>query len=252
MTTATVMTPVQQDMEFYRLNDSEKRQVQEILDQMDRDGGMYRTNRDGYLVRSGAGQPIPENLIVLRGARFCVSKDGRVWRYRGKDAPKSRHRPAEGVPSRFNGVEMWRGKWRKAIGPDGKPTFAKATCLVNVEPGGVCEIGQSHIDWWRSRHGYAHPLDPPHAPTARQAAVMDSQQRVTEGMVFAKTQEAIAELMTKDGASASDASKAASAVAKNIVDADPAIVAAREAAKPKRTRKKRTNKRSNKRATDAA
>lgn len=214
----------EKDMDFYKLDRSERREVEEILDSMTRDGKLFLTDAQGRVVRDGNQDPVLAHYRILRSQRFLVCRRGRVWRYKAAGSPKDPRSPNEQVRVRYDGVEMWRGTWRPCIGPDGLPTFAKRTAFISVEAGTEVPEGHSPMEHYEIARGYKHPLDPPDAPTPTQMQAMSDKLLQVEGVVLAKAAE---EGMTPEEAKA-------------LVDADEGIQAAKEAAKrrPKRAYKK--------------
>lgn len=158
----------------YDLNDSEKRQVQEILAEMSLRGGR---------LADAAGRPIAYR--VLHGRRFLVCDKGLVWRFAAAGSPQVPGQPA-GVLRRNNAVEMWTGRWRKAVSPDGKPTYAKCLVWVPLDDHINGHPGISKLGWYRSEKGFKHPLDGPHAPAAEEIAALEGRRQAAAGAVYAR------------------------------------------------------------------
>lgn len=150
----------------YDLKPSEQHQHEEILDGIELHGGLYRTDRDGHLVTDAAGNPVPADYVVLRSRRFLVDAHSVLWRFFPEGSPKNPDAPDRGgAPWRSNRVEMWTGRWREVSGPDGSTTYAKVLSPRPIDKRINGHPGMSQIDWYRSRKGYKHPLDEPHAPS---------------------------------------------------------------------------------------
>ena len=150
-----------------KLTEAERRDVQDICDGIARDGALYAVDRDGNPVRDATGRLVPRDWQVVRGRRFLVDSSGALWRFFPRGGPKDRRNPAAGgPPRRFNGVEMWTGKWRPCVDPaTGDPTYAKRTMIVPIDPNVNAHPHVSHIEWYRAEKGFKHPFDPPDCPS---------------------------------------------------------------------------------------
>ena len=223
----------QNDVEFYGLKPSEVQQVQEIRDQLSIDGGHMT-------IVTRKGKTVPAYWKVLKTKRFLVDRRGRVWRFRQQGAPSSSLKPSQSSPTVYRGVEMWTGKWRRCIGTDGTPTYAKKTMWVSLEGNTNVPLNNSPIEWHMANRDFKHPLDEPHSPTPFDLRVLDNAVQQAEHVVYAETVKAA----TKSGMDPQEAAD----YAQGVIDADPAIAAARKAAEkaPKTRRRRKTPKRTNK------
>jgi len=155
----------------YDLNDSETRQVQEILSDMSMRGGQL-TNQ--------AGRPIAYR--VLRGRRWLVCEKGLVWRYAPEGSPQVPG--TRGGPCRRNSaVEMWTGRWRKIQQPGGKVGYAKQTVWVPLDDHVNGHAGITKLGWYRSEKGFLHPLDKPDDPTDQEIAALEGRRAVADQAV---------------------------------------------------------------------
>jgi len=158
----------------YDLNGSEIQQVQEILAEMSLRGGR---------LTDAAGRPIAYR--VLRGRRWMVCDKHLVWRYAPEGSPQVPH--ARGGPCRRNSaVEMWTGRWRKVLGADGKPTYAKQIVWVPLDDHVNGHPGISKLGWYRSEKGFSHPFDQPDAPTDEQIGQLEGRRAEAEQAVYAR------------------------------------------------------------------
>jgi len=158
----------------YDLNDSEMRQVQEILSDMSLRGGR---------LADSAGRPIAYR--VLRGRRWLVCDKGLVWRYAPEGSPQVPG--TRGGPCRRNSaVEMWTGRWRKVQGPDGEATYAKQTVWVPMDDHVNGHAGITKLGWYRSEKGFAHPFETPNAPTREQIDELEGRRVTAEQAVYAR------------------------------------------------------------------
>ena len=158
----------------YDLNGSETQQVQEILAEMSLRGGR---------LTDAAGRPIAYR--VLRGRRWMVCDKHLVWRYAPEGSPQVPH--TRGGPCRRNSaVEMWTGRWRKVLGADGKPTYAKQIVWVPLDDHVNGHPGISKLGWYRSEKGFSHPFDQPDAPTDEQIGQLEGRRAEAEQAVYAR------------------------------------------------------------------
>ncbi len=171
-----------------KVTETEKRDIREIQDRIRRDGRLYAVDRDGNYIRDASGQLVPRDYGIVRGRRFLVDAHGVVWRFFPRGGPKDRRNPAAGgPPRRYNGVEMWTGKWRPCIDPrTGRPTYAKRTAIVSLDPNVNAHPRISNIDWYRAEKGFKHPLDPPDCPSDLEIRAMDRRRLGTVEAVYAK------------------------------------------------------------------
>ncbi len=158
----------------YDLNDSEARQVQEILSDMSMRGGQL-TNQ--------AGRPIAYR--VLRGRRWVVCEKGLVWRYAPEGSPQVPGTRG-GACRRNSAVEMWTGRWRKIQGSGGVATYAKQTVWVPLDDHVNGHAGITKLGWYRSEKGFSHPLDKPDDPTSREIDELEGRRAVAEQAVYAR------------------------------------------------------------------
>ena len=158
----------------YDLNGSETQQVQEILAEMSLRGGR---------LTDAAGRPIAYR--VLRGRRWMVCDKGLVWRYAPEGSPQVPG--TRGGPCRRNSaIEMWTGRWRKVLGADGSPTYAKQIVWVPLDDHVNGHPGISKLGWYRSEKGFSHPFDQPDAPTAEQIDQIEGRRAEAEQAVYAR------------------------------------------------------------------
>lgn len=206
-----------------KLTDPERRDVQEIQDRIRRDGRLYAVDSDGNCIRDAAGQPVARDYQAVRGKRFVVDLHAVVWRFFPRGGPKDRRDPTGGgPPRRYNGVEMWTGKWRSCIDPlTGQPTYAKRTVIVPVDPNINGHPRISNIDWYRTEKGFRHPFDPPDCPSEREIQAMGRRRLGAVEAVYAKMDE-----LAKEGLDV-----------ESLKAADPAVQAAQAAAKKSRRKK---------------
>ena len=178
-----------------KITDAERRHVQAVRERIARDGGLYAVDRDGVALRDAAGQPVARDYDVIAGRRFLIDAGGTVWRFFPRGGPKDRRNPgAGGPPRRYNGVEMWTGKWRPCIDPrTGKPTYAKRTMLVPVEPNVNAHPRISNIEWYRTEKGFRHPFDLPDRPSDLEIRAMDRRRMGTVEAVYARMDELASE-----------------------------------------------------------
>jgi len=173
------------------VTESESRHVQDILSSIAQNAGMFRVDRDNIPLRDAADRLVPTDYTVVRGGRFAVHKDGRVYRYFPKGSPKDRRNPtAGGAPRRFSGVEMWTGKWRPCVNPaTGKPTYAKNLVICPVEKHVGGNEHMSGVEWAQMKRGWKHPFDLPDSPTAVETRAMDRRRANAAEAVYAKVDE---------------------------------------------------------------
>ena len=158
----------------YDLNGPETQQVQEILAEMSLRGGR---------LTDAAGRPIA--CRVLRGRRWMVCDKGLVWRYAPEGSPQVPGTRG-GTQRRNSAVEMWTGRWRKVIGADGKPTYAKQLVWVPLDDHVNGHPGISKLGWYRSEKGFSHPFDRPDAPTDEQIGQIEGRRSEAEQAVYAR------------------------------------------------------------------
>ncbi len=158
----------------YDLNGSETQQVQEILAEMSLRGGR---------LTNAAGRPIAYR--VLRGRRWMVCDKGLVWRYAPEGSPQVPGTRG-GTQRRNSAVEMWTGRWRKVVGADGKPTYAKQIVWVPMDDHVNGHPGISKLGWYRSEKGFSNPFEQPEAPTAEQIDELEGRRAEAEQAVYAR------------------------------------------------------------------
>jgi hypothetical protein len=158
----------------YDLNGSETQQVQEILAEMSLRGGR---------LTDAAGRPIAYR--VLRGRRWLVCDKHLVWRYVPEGSPQVPGTRG-GACRRNSAIEMWTGRWRKVLGADGKPTYAKQIVWVPLDDHVNGHPGISKLGWYRSEKGFSHPFDQPDAPTAEQIDELEGRRAEAEQAVYAR------------------------------------------------------------------
>ncbi len=192
-----------------KLTDAERRDVQEICDRIARDGALCAVDGDGSPVLDAAGRPVPRDWQTVRGRRFLVDSSGTIWRFLPRGGPKDRRNPAAGgPPRRFNGVEMWTGKWRPCVDPaSGKGTYAKRTMVVPIDPNINAHPHISNIEWYRTEKGFKHPFDPPDCPTEMETRGMDRRRLDIVEAVYAKMGELAADGLDVQKLKAADARK---------------------------------------------
>jgi len=155
----------------YELKPAEQRQYDEIVEGIELHGGLYRIDRDGNLLSDAGGKAIPADYVVLRSRRFLVDAHGVLWRFFAEGSPKKPDSPDRGgAPWRSNRVEMWTGRWRKVTAAGGETTWAKVLSPRPIDKRINGHPGMPQIDWYRTRKGYKHPLEGPHAPAAGDVA----------------------------------------------------------------------------------
>ena len=198
-----------------KLTETERREIQEIQDRIRQDGRLYAVDAAGNSLRDAAGQPITRDYQVVRGKRFMVDAHGILWRFFPRGGPKDRRDPTGGgPPRRYSGAEMWTGKWRPCIDPrTGRPTYAKRTVIVPIDPNVNAHPRISNVDWYRTEKGYKHPFDPPDCPSELEIRAMDRRRLGVVEAVYAKMDE-----LAKEGLDV-----------ESLKAADPAIQAARDA-----------------------
>ncbi len=217
-------------MQTYELTEPERGQHEEITARITTHGGLYHVDRDDNLLLDGAGNPVLLDYVVLRSRRFLVDPGGVLWRFFAEGSAKDPGAPGGGgAPWRNNRVEMWTGRWRAVVGPDGAVGYAKQLTARPIDKRINGHPGMSNIDWYRNVKGYKHPFDAPHAPSEQDIRLLRRRRDVTTGEVRARMDGELA----KAGLAAAPASGAAPA---GEVVGGPA---APSAAKTKR----RTNKR---------
>ena len=81
---------------------------------------------------------------------------------------------------------MWTGRWRKVMGADGKPTYAKQIVWVPLDDHVNGHPGISKLGWYRSEKGFSHPFDQPDAPTAEQIDELEGRRAEAEQAVYAR------------------------------------------------------------------
>ena len=173
-------------MDHYEFTPLEKNKIDEILGSIQMNDGLFKRDNQGGVLRQD-GQPLRLAFEVVYGKRYCVDPRGRVWRYAAAGTPKMPGMPhGGGVPRRVNVIEMWTGHWRKMIGPDGIPTYAKNLIWCSVTPGVNEHPNITHIDWYTTSKGFKHPFDPPHAPTQAQLRVLERKASETDLIIYAK------------------------------------------------------------------
>ena len=160
----------------YDLSDSERLEVQQILAEMSLRGGRMADSH---------GRPLAYQVLQMR--RFLVCDKGLVWRYAPAGSPQTPGQ-ATGVPRRNSAVEMWTGKWRKVVTPDGEGRYAKCLIWVPLDENINGHPGISKLGWYRSEKGFKHPLDHPHSPTDEEAATIEGRARTATGAVYARMQ----------------------------------------------------------------
>ena len=177
------------DLQEYRLTPLEQRSCDEILERIELHAGLFRIHRDadhyGEPIRDNTGAMFPTSWQPLRGKRYCIDRNGRIWRLYAEGTSKTGKATGGGAPWRTDMIEMWTGSWRKVKGPDGKPTYAKHLIAVPVGLG-VNQKRTPHLDWYQQKKGFKHPFDPPHAPTAEQIAVLQGKEIETHAAVLAR------------------------------------------------------------------
>ena len=158
----------------YDLSGAELQQAREILSEMQLRGGR---------LTDSAGRPLA--CRVLRGRRWLICDKGLIWRYAPAGSPQV---PGlRGGPVRRNGaVEMWTGRWRKVIGPDGEATYAKQTVWVPTDSHVNGHAGVSKLGWYRTEKGFAHPFDEPGAPSDEQIAELEGRRAETDRAVYSR------------------------------------------------------------------
>ena len=156
------------------MTDSQRREIDEILDRIASDGGLYQTDRDGRLLLDAAGSPSPLEYVVCRSRRFLVDSEGTVWKFFAEGTKKNPDAPdGGGAPWRNNRIEMWTGGWRRIVGADGEVDYVKTLTARPVDKRINGHPGLSQIQWYRTVKGYKHPQDPPNTPTADQVRAME-------------------------------------------------------------------------------
>lgn len=174
-------------MHRYELTRSEQQQYNEIIDRIQTDGGLFRTDADGLLITDSGGNAVPLDHIILRGRRFLVDHRGRLWRFFAEGSPKDPQAPDKGgAPWRNNRVEMWNGRWRKVTGADGKTTYAKVLTARPIDKRINGRPEMSQIDWYIESKGHKHPHDEPNAPSEFERKQLDGQGSTSRDAVFAK------------------------------------------------------------------
>ena len=169
------------------MTDSQRREVDEILDRIAADGALYQTDRDGNLLLDAAGNPSPIEYVVCRSRRHLVDSEGTVWRFFAEGTKKNPDAPdGGGAPWRNNRIEMWTGRWRRAVGADGKVTHCKALAARPIDKRINGRPGMSQIEWYRSVKGYKHPNDPPYAPTGDQIGAMEHKRSAVAAEISAR------------------------------------------------------------------
>ena len=158
----------------YDLNPAELQQAQEILSEMQLRGGR---------LTDSAGRPLAWR--VLRGRRWLICDKGLVWRYAPEGSPQV---PGlRGGPVRRNSaVEMWTGRWRKTVDPDGEVAYAKQIVWVPMDSHVNGHAGVSKLGWYRTEKGFAHPFDSPDAPGDEQIAELEGRRAEADRAVYAR------------------------------------------------------------------
>lgn len=179
----------------YALDAREQRMVDETLEGIRADRGLYRRNRmTGEYVVNQQNQPIALPYEVLPGKSHCIDNHGRVWRMRTSGTPMAvAGTRITGKPWTVDVVEMWTGKWRKVGQPDGSVRYAKHLIWAPVSPGVNEHPGTTHIDWYLNRKGFKHPLDPPDAPDKTDIAILENQEVADKDAIYAKAEAIAAE-----------------------------------------------------------
>jgi len=176
-------------MDSYELTGREQAHRDDILGRLEADKDLFLYDRitDEYKT-DGEGHRIKLGFEVVLGKRFCVDHHGATWRFAAEGALKE----LKGAPRRNNAVEMWTGHWRK-VNVDGKPGYIKNLVWAPCNLGVNQRPGTTHIDYYRNKKGYKHPLEKPHAPTEDQLSEMGAREVEMRGAIHAKTQELAAE-----------------------------------------------------------
>lgn len=163
----------------YDLTEDERSEVRQVLAEMALRGGR---------LADAHGRPIPHR--ILRGRRFMVCPKGLVWRY----APEGSAQPGQdprglspsGSPRRNSAVEMWTGKWRRALTPDGRATHAKCLIWVPLDEHINGRQNIPKLGWYRSEKGFRHPLEAPHEPSEEQVAALESRRAMLRNDISAR------------------------------------------------------------------
>jgi len=158
----------------YDLSPAEAQQTQEILSEMQLRGGR---------LTDSTGRPLA--FRVLRGRRWLICEKGLIWRYAPAGSPQV---PGlRGGPVRRNSaVEMWTGRWRRVVGPDGEATYAKQIVWVPMDHHINGHAGVSKLGWYRTEKSFAHPFDEPAAPSDEQIAELEGRRAEADRAVYAR------------------------------------------------------------------
>jgi len=185
--------------EGHRPTDAERRHAQELADNIQAYGGLVAMDPDGNPKMDARRQMVTLEYAPIRGLRFCIDPQARIWRFVRQGMARNPLNPQMGgVPRRNNAVEMWTGRWYKRMEekPDGSRAigYAKATHWVVLDR----QVNRprenlSAIDHYLNDKGYKHPLDPPDRPSKRELAVLERKATMTAAIVWAKMEEVAAE-----------------------------------------------------------
>jgi len=184
-------TDTTRDLQQYELTEMERRSADDILDSIQVNNGLFLRNRHpdhfGELLRDGNGVPVPAMYEPLRGRRYCMDASGTIWRLFGEGTPKTANARDAGSPWRTDMIEIWTGHWRKVIGPDGRPTYAK--CLIAIPVGKGVNEGPPPAMVRARQKGFKHPFEPPHYPSPQQIADLEGKEAETYNAILARLPE---------------------------------------------------------------
>jgi len=158
----------------FEMTEHERRQVQEILADMQRRGGK---------LTDSAGKPV--EYRVLGGRRFLVCEQGRVWRYAPSGSPCEPGRRG-GSLRRNDAVEMWTGKWRRLADADGRSHHDKCLVWVALDANINGRPGIAKIAWYLAEKGFRHPLEGPGEPSDGELAALAGRQAEAADAVAAR------------------------------------------------------------------
>ena len=182
----------------YELTAPEQAQVDRIVERIEQDGGLYKLDRDGEVVYGEGNRPIPLEFQVLRGKRWCVTPDGRVWKFGARGTQKAEG--VAGAPFRHNAVTMWTGHWMRerdgGTKEEPKYKYKKHLVWIAVDKGVNEVAGITHMDYYLGTKGYKHPFDAPHAPSAAQLRALGAKEHEAAGAIYALAEEQAIEMGT--------------------------------------------------------
>jgi len=211
---------------MYDLTAAEKKHLDVIDEVREEHGHLVQMDRFGMAKLDGSGQPVPAAYIALRGNKHAIDHHGTIWRFAARGSKKAPDAVGVGgVPWRSDHVEMWSGKWRK-VTKNGEPTYAKRLVWVSLSPTVNAHPAITHIDWYMQTKAYKHPLDPPHAPSAKLVKAMEGRGVEEKHAVYARMEQELDKAVTDGRMDAEDAKS---------VKAETRKAAKKSAKRPKRS-----------------